>query len=209
MLLCYNKVMLVSASKLIGTPILSMQSAAPIGMITDLIVNPDNLKIIAFYISGPLVSSANILDAKSVREYSSYGCVVDSIDELVEKDDVVKISKIIDLNFDLNGLKVETRKGSKLGRVIDYTLTSEDFTVQQIIVKRPIVKSFLDPELTIPRKEISEVTDYKIIVKNEEKTIKKKAETTEFIPNFVNPFRKTEPARSQAHTKTPADIDTE
>ena len=200
--------MLVYASKLLGTPILSMQAAGKVATISGLIVDPDSLKIIAFHVSGAPVKNANILDTKSIREYSRYGCVIDSTDELAEKDDIVKVSKIIDLNFSLNGLKVETKKGTKLGKVIDFTVTSDDFTVQQIIVKRPVIKSFLDPELTIPRSEITEVTDYKIIVKDEEKTIKKKAETTEFIPNFVNPFRKTEPARSPAQTKTPADTDT-
>ncbi len=201
--------MLVYASKLIGAPILSMQSAGPIGVITDLVVDPNTLKILAFRIKGPLVKTANILDVKSVREYSKYGCVVDSIDELVEKGDIIKVSEIIDLNFDLNGLKVETKKKTKLGHVIDFTVTSEDFNVKQIIVKRPLVKSFLDSELIIPRSEITEVTDYKIIVKDEEKTIKEKAETTEFVPNFVNPFRKTEPAHSPAATQTPADTDIE
>lgn len=201
--------MLAYASKLLGAPILSMQSASSIGQISAFVIDPDSLKIIAFFVSGPLIKNANILVTKSIREYSKYGCVIDSIDELAEKNDVVKVSKIIDLNFNLTGLKVETKKGTKLGKVIDFTVTPDDFAVQQIIVKRPLVKSFLDPELTIPRSEIVEVTDYKIIVKNEEKTILKKAETTEFIPNFVNPFRKTEPARSPAQTKTPADIDTE
>lgn len=200
--------MLVYASKLLGAPVLSMQATSSIGQISAFVIDPDSLKIIAFFVSGPLIKNTNILVAKSIREYSKYGCVIDSIDELAEKDDIVKVSKIIDLNFNLNGLRVETKKGTKLGKVIDFTVTSDDFTVQQIIVKRPLVKSFLDPELTIPRSEIVEVTDYKIIVKNEEKTILKKAETTEFIPNFVNPFRKTEPARSPAQTKTPADTDT-
>ena len=93
------------------------------------------------------------------------------------------------MNFNLVGLKVETKKGSNLGKVVDYTLTPEDFMVQQIIVKRPMIKRFVDPELTIPRKEIVEIDDYKIIVKDEEKVIKARAEKEDFIPNFVNPFR--------------------
>ena len=202
--------MLVTGSRLIGTPILSMQSAGPIGYIKDLIVDPDNLKTVAFHIAGPLVNgSANVLDCKSIREYSQFGCVIYSIDELVEKDDIVKIGKIIDLNFNLVGLKVETKKGSKLGKVSDYTLTAGDFIVQQLIVKRPIAKSLIDPELTIPKSEIVEITDYKIIVRDEEKTIKKKAETVEFIPNFVNPFRSSELSRSPAQTETPDEEDTE
>ena len=166
--------------------------------------------LLTFYVASPLIkNSENILATKSIREYSKFGCVIDSIDELVAKDDVVKISKILDLNFDLIGLKVETKKGSKLGKVLDFTATDNDFIIQQLIVRRPIAKALIDPELIIPRSEIVEVNDYKIIVKDEEKTIKKKAETVDFIPNFVNPFRKTELSRSPAQTENPDGIDTE
>ena len=196
--------MLVYASRLIGTPVLSVQAGGRIAVIAEPIVDPDNLKIIAFKLAGPLIakSNANILDVRSIREYSNYGIVIDDIDELLEKDDVVKISDVLRLNFALNGLKVETKKGSKLGKIEDYTLTSEDFVVQQLIVKRPMIKSFIDPELTIPRKEIVEITDYKIIVKDEEKTIKIKAEKEEFVPNFVNPFRKSEQDFAPAEAKS-------
>lgn len=183
--------MLVSGSRLIGTPILSMQTAGVVAMISSAIVDPDTLKILGFRLSGPLVakSAENILDVKSIREYSRYGCIVDSADEFVAEGDVIKIKKVLDLNFSLLGLKVETKQGSKLGKISDFFVTSEDFMVQQIVVKRPALKALLDPELIIPRKEIIEITDYKVIVKDEEKIIKEKAKTEEFIPNFVNPFR--------------------
>ncbi|MBQ2695648.1 hypothetical protein IJG04_03395 [Candidatus Saccharibacteria bacterium] len=183
--------MLVYASKMLGTPILSMQSASQIATISNFVVDPDSLQVVAFIVSGPLVnrSNANILSTQSIREYSQYGMVIDSIDELAEPNEIIKISEILALNFSLSGLKVETKKGSHLGKVSDFTLTSDDFTVQQIIVKRPTLKSFIDPELTIHRKEIVEITDYKIIVKDEEKTIRARAEKEDFIPNFVNPFR--------------------
>ena len=182
--------MLVYQSKLIGTPVLSVQSGAPIGYISSIIIDPNDLKAIAFRLEGPLIDpSQNLLDVKSIREYSTLGMVIDDIDELIADDDVIKIADIIKLNFNLLNLKVETKKGSKLGKIVDYTLTSDDFLTQQLIVKRPAIKSFLDPELTIPRSEIVEVTDYKVIVKDEEKTIKKRAEKEDFVPNFVNPFR--------------------
>lgn len=201
--------MLVAASRLIGTPILSMQATGQIANVGSPIIDPTSLKIIAFRLTGPLVNkaAANILDVSSIREYSRYGMVIDSIDELVEPDDVIKISDILKLNFALNDLKVETKKGSKLGKVSDYVVTDDNFSVQQIIVKRPLIKGFIDPELTIPRKEIVEINDYKIIVKDEEKIIKEKAENEDFIPNFVNPFRKSEQDLSPAENQNPADID--
>lgn len=200
--------MLVANSRLIGTPILSVQAGGTIGRVIDTIVDPDTLKIIAFRLDGPEISkSRNLLDVRSVREYSQLGMVIDDADELVAPDEVIHISKVLQLNFDLLILKVETKKGSKLGKVTDFTVTTEDFILQQIIVRRPPIKAFIDPELTISRKEIIEVTDYKIIIKDEEKTLKQKAAKEDFVPNFVNPFRNQEPGFAPADTRTPADKD--
>lgn len=186
--------MLVYNSRLVDTPILSVQSGGVIGYVSGPIVDPNGLKIIAFRLDGPLVphSEANLLDVKSIREYSTLGMVIDDIDELVSPEDVIKISNILKLNFNLISLKAETKKGSKLGSVSDFTVTSEDFIIQQLIIKRPIIKSFIDPELVVSRKEIAEITDYKVILKDEEKVIKEKAEKEDFVPNFVNPFRNKE-----------------
>ena len=184
--------MLITNSHLQGTPVLSVQAGEPIGYLDAAIIDPDSLKISAFRVHGAPDRSTDILDVQSIREYSNLGVVIDDIDELVGHDDVIRIKNVLDLNFSLLNLKVETKKGSKLGHVIDFTVTPDDFIVQQLIVKRPVVKSFLDSELTIPRTEIVEITDYKVIVKDEEKTIKERAEKEDFVPNFVNPFRKTD-----------------
>ena len=199
--------MLITTSKLIGTPILSMQAGGAIGRVSECIIDPDTLKIIAFRAEGGPIprTGANLLTTSSIREYSNFGMVIDSADEFIDSEDVVKISKILALNFNLIGLKVESKKGSKLGKVMDYTVTSDDFVVQQLIVHRPALKSFIDPELTIHRKEIVEITDYKVIVKDEEKTIKKKAETEDFVPNFVNPFREQQPGFAPADIKKSKD----
>ena len=183
-----------------------MQSTGPIGQISSLIVDPDKLKVIAFKLSGHLVNrNENILDVKSIREFSEFGMVIDSSDELVNPDDVVHIKKILDLNFSLIDLKVESKKGSKLGKVFDFTVTDDNFSIQQLIVRRPLVKAFIDPELTIPRTEIVEITDYKVIVKDEEKTLKQKATEEDFIPNFINPFRQSKHGLTPADTKNAKD----
>ncbi len=196
--------MLVYRSRLIGTPVLSVQAGGPIASLSNPIVDPDNLKILGFFLSNSAANAINnILDISSIREYSQYGVVVDGADEFVGREDVIKIKKVLDLNFNLIGLKVETKKGTNLGKIIDFTATSEDFVIQQIIVKRPTFKSFIDPELTIHRREIVEITDDKVIVKDEEKVLKARAEKEDFVPNFVNPFRNPEQDFAPAQTKTP------
>lgn len=185
--------MLVANSKLLGLSVLSVQTGAPVGFIADSIVDPNTLQIIAFSLSSGLVREAKYLDTRSIREYSSLGLIIDNIDELVAPDDVVKLSQILALNFNLLNLKVETKKSSKLGHVLDFTVSPDNYSISQIIVKRPFIKSFNDPTLVISRQEIVEITDYKIIVKDEEKTLKSRATKEDFVPNFVNPFREKQP----------------
>ena len=183
--------MLIMASRIPGLAVLSVRAGGPVAKISEVIVDPDTLKIIAFRCFGGVISrnGANILSVSSVREFSRLGVVIDDVEELVQDDEVVRIDKVLKLHFDLAGLKVETKSGHRLGKIADFTINTDDFLVMQIIVHRPVLKALVDPELTIHRKEIVEVTDYKVIVKSEENTLKQKAEKEEFVPNFVNPFR--------------------
>lgn len=201
--------MLLNAEKLRNVPILSIQAGGMIARTSDPIIDPDELKVVGFKIVGPLAKDENnILDVKSVREFSNYGMVIDSADELVASDDVIKIKQVLDLGFNLIGLKVESRKGSKLGKVSSYTCTEDDFIIQQLVVQRPAIKALMDPELLVPRTEIIEVNDYKIIVRDEEKKIKERAAKEDFIPNFVNPFRKNpKPDYAPSQTENPDELD--
>lgn len=200
--------MLVYNSRLIGAPVLSVQAGGAVAEVSSPIVDPDDLSIIALKLAGPLTNASNsILDTKSIREYSELGIAIDSEDELVSESDVLKIEEVLKLNFNLVGLKVETKKGSRLGRIADFTIDSDSFVVQQIVVKRPMIKSFMDPELVIHRREIVEVTDYKVIVRDEEKVIRARASKEDFVPNFVNPFRAHEPGFAPADMENLDDKD--
>lgn len=193
--------MLLNSTKLAGCPVLSLHLGGPIGRVTSEIVDPEDLKIIAFNVNGPQTGDGehgDILEVRSVREYSSLGMIIDSIDDLVSKGDVIKLDKIIDLNFDVIGLDVKTKKGTKLGKISGYTFEPESMQIMQLIVKRPLMKSFLDPELIIGRSQIKEVNDYEIIVKDEEEKIKKESGKKDFVPNFVNPFREGKLATNDA-----------
>ncbi|MBQ7802342.1 PRC-barrel domain-containing protein [Candidatus Saccharibacteria bacterium] len=185
--------MLIDASRLLGCPVLSLHVGAPIAHVENEIVNPDNLKIIAFEVWGAAIQNdpdaGEILESRDIREFSSLGMIVDSIEDFVNPGDVIKLDKVMKLNFSLIGLKVFTKKKTKLGKIVDFTVNTDDWTVRQLIVKRPIMKAIADPELVIPRKEIVEIFDDRIIVKDKEEKIKKISFKEEFVPNFVNPFR--------------------
>lgn len=185
--------MLVNATRLLGYPVLSLHVGGPVGWVRAEIVDPEKLKIVAFYVEGAAIRNdpevGDIMETSDVREFADVGMIVDSVDVFVEEGQVKKLDKVLALNFSLFGLKVVTKKGTKLGKVIDFVVDTENYVVHQLVVKRPTMKALLDPELIIPRKEILEIDDYKIVVKDEEEKIKKRALHEDFVPNFVNPFR--------------------
>lgn len=181
--------MLIEGSKLLKYPILSLRTASRIAEVKGLVIDPNFLKVVAFEISAASSRQSLFLEASSVREFSKMGMIVDSDEEFVEKDDVIKLKETIDLGFSLDNMKVISKKKAMLGRIEDFIINTEDFQIMQLIVKRPIYKALIDPELVIGRSDIHEINDSEIIVKSEEGTIMKKSGTLDFVPNFVNPFK--------------------
>ena len=182
--------MLTRSTRLTDFPVLSLHLGSRIARLVAPIVDPNDLKIIAYRVDGPLVGReyGDILPTSSVREHSPIGFIIDSSDELVAADDIVRVRDILKLHFNLIGLKVVTKRGTKLGKVIDYTIDLDSGLIQQLIVQRPPLKAFIDPELTISRSQILEVSDYEVKVKDEEEKIRRVAQS-EFVPSFINPFR--------------------
>ena len=181
--------MLIEGSKLLNYPILSLHTASKIAEVKALIIDPNFLKVVAFEINVASSKQCLFLETASVREFSKMGMIVDSDEEFVEQGDVIKLKEMIELGFTLENMKVLSKKKTMLGRVEDFIVTTDDFRVMQLIIKRPIYKSLIDPELVIGRSEIHEINDTEIIVKSEESTIMKKSGTLDFVPNFVNPFK--------------------
>lgn len=186
-------------SKVANMPVLSLHVGGPIAEIREAVIDPEDLKVIAYTLDGPIIRNdpevGNILDTQDVREISGSGLIVDSADRFTTREDVVRFDKVMDLGFRLVGLKVVTTDGKKLGKIIDYTLDSSTFMIYQLIIQRPFMSSLMDPELTINRSQIVEVDDFKVTIKHDKAQVKmpkekKKAEPEEFVPNFTNPFRK-------------------
>lgn len=201
--------MLVNNTQLVRCPVLSLHVGQPIAETVEPIIDPNDLKIVGFVVRGGVIGGeiGNILRAESVREYSNIGMIVDSEDVFVSRVDVVKIDEIMSLEFKLIGLKCVTKKGTKLGKIIGYTIEPTTFEIMQIVIQRPTFKAFIDPELIISRNEIVEVDDYKVTVKDEEDKIRKRATKEDFVPNFVNPFR--QPGFSTIDNQTPDEPDIE
>lgn len=190
--------MLITGDRLLGAPVLGLQTGSELARTKNAIIDPSNLKILAYELSGPLLSfHPSLLRIVDVREISDIGLIVDSSDEFVDPNDVIKLGEVYKLHFELDGMLVIDVKGAKLGRVNGYTINTTDFVVHQLSVKRPLLKSLNDTELLIHRSQITEINNEAIIVHSEADIPEPILESVR--TSYVNPFR-SKPAPEQSNS---------
>lgn len=181
--------MLLAGSRLINAPVMGLQTGSELGRLTQPVIDPDTLAIVAYEVTGPLLdTSPTLLRVVDVREFSDIGVIIDSSDEFVSPDDVIKLGEIHKLHFSPLNMNVVDEKHHKLGRVDGYTIETTGFVIQQLSVKRPFFRSLNDTQLLIHRSQITEINDHEITVHSEAKIPEPAMHTVR--NNYVNPFRK-------------------
>jgi len=185
--------MILLGSALTNAPVMSLQTGSELARTKHAIIDPSNLAIIAYELTGSrLTLRPALLRIADVRELSDLGLIVDSEDEFVTENDVIKLDEIYHMGFELINMLVTDEKRRKLGHIIDYTLDTDGFFVQQLTVRRPFLRSLNDTELLIHRSQIIEINDKAIVVHSEAKI--PEPERSEVVSSYINPFRKNETA---------------
>jgi len=193
--------MLVLGSRFHNTPVMSLQTGTRLATTVRPIVDPTNLTVIAFEVEGPLLNEKpSFLRVDEIREVAPIGMIIDSNDEIVGLDDVIKLKKIYGFEFDIIGMPVIDEHKQKLGKIEDFTLETGGFVIQQLNVKRGFLKGLNDTGLLINRTQVVEITDNEVIVKG---TGKKRLPDPINEPvrhDYVNPFRQPSAQPEQAES---------
>lgn len=166
---------------------MSLQTGTRVGTAVSHIIDPRRLSIVAFYCEGPLIDfSPAILHTSDIREFSSIGFIVDSADNVMPEDDLVRLKEILEFKFDLIGKQVVEADGRKLGKVSTYTVDSESFYITKLHVQPGFLQRLAQTELMVDRTQIVEINDKHIVVR------KATAEDIQpaGMPVIDNPFRK-------------------
>jgi uncharacterized protein YrrD len=182
--------MLLLGSKLINTPIMGLQTGTQLAIAKKPIIDPSNLNIIGYEVNGPMLSERpSFIRIADVRELSDVGMIIDSNDEFIGLSDVIAIEKIYKLGFNLLGLAVIDESKHKLGKVSDYSIDIDSFTITQLSVSRGVLKSLTETELLIHRSQIVEINNSAIIVRTTAKKLDPIIQPSQL--SYLNPFRST------------------
>lgn len=191
--------MLLLGNRLLGTPVMSLQVGVKVAETIEPVIDPRNLIIVAYEVDGPLLEThPKFIRIADIRELSDIGMIIDSSDELVELDDVIKIKEIRGLSFKLLGMKVVDERGHRLGKVEDYIVDTDSFMIQQLSVKGGVVSSLSSTGHLINRSQITEISDTVITVKSTEAKLTPLETKGSIHRTYNNPFRK--PASAQPET---------
>ncbi len=158
-------VMLQLSGALVNRPVMSLRTGGQIAMTVAAIINPNNLKIEGFYCQDnqdkkrPL-----ILLYQDIRDIIPKGIVVNDHEVLAEPNDLVRMKKIMDINFELIGKPVVTTGKERLGKVNDYAAEVSTMYIQKLYVGQSILKSLTSGSLSVDRTQIVEITNRKIVI---------------------------------------------
>lgn len=160
----YTRKMLQLSGRLLNKSVLSLRTGSVIATITDPIIDPNNLKIEGFYCQDRFNKQQLVLLYQDIRDILPQGYVVDDHDVLAEPDELVRLKKVMDLDFELIGKQVVTVDKAKVGKVNDYATETGTMYVQKIYVNQSVLKSLAGGSLSIDRSQIQEITPRRIII---------------------------------------------
>lgn len=173
--------MLINFSALKNIPIGSVRSSGRIGVVTDLVINPNNLHVDAFKCR-VIRGKEQLLSPLDIRDFSPMGIVINDHENLLDIEDAVRLQPILKINFDLiNKAAFEGKK--RIGKVESFAINSDNLFIQKIYIRPGLIARVSNDQLTYDRSTIKEVTDTKIIF-HSSNTVKEK------VVNSVENIRK-------------------
>ncbi len=159
--------MLLLSKSLIDQPVLSLRTGRQVAHTYSAIINPNNLKIEGFFCTDSLNKKlVLILLTQDIREVIGAGLVVNDHDVLAHPDDLVRLKKTIDINYELKNKPVFNEQKKRLGKINDYACDSTSLYVKKLYVGQSLLKNFTTGSLSVDRSQIVEVTNRKIVIRD-------------------------------------------
>ena len=161
----YNEHMYALASHLVTLPVVSLQTGETMATVNGLIINPDQLRLLGFYLNSGR-SPRSLLVMTSVRQLALDCVIVDNEDDLSEPDEVVRLQRHLQTPYTPMEKTVKTESGRTLGAVEDFTINLETEHVQKLYVRPPLLKAWYRSSLIIDRAQIVDIQPHFFVVRD-------------------------------------------
>lgn len=173
------KLMLQLSSKLFNIPIMSLRSGGPVGTAVSPVINPNNLKIEGWYAVDRFSGKKLVLPVSEVRELTRRGLAVNDHDAMTDPTEMVRLKKVIEIDYQLLGKMIITEKHRKVGKITDFAFEPESMYIQNLYARGRGLRSLASDELVIGRGQIVQITDKAIVVRDTDVSVSFAAKVAE------------------------------
>lgn len=130
-----KSVMFIEAQKLIGLPVAAEDTNSKIGQIHQILIDPENGRVLGFEITPTgILPPTKVLSITDIVDWDPNGLVTHSIDNIVDKNEILRIKEIIDKNIYLIGKGCQTESGKNLGKAEDLLIDTETESVTKYYI---------------------------------------------------------------------------
>lgn len=154
--------MLIELKNLENMSVGSFEEQTMIGKVYEIIVSPEEAKLLGFLVKiGTFIPKFKIASMQDVVDIDQNGITVKSSEALVEKDEIIRISKILKHKFNLIDLPARNQKDQSLGRVSNALVETQSGDVLRLYLT-----NFLQNRV-FERSQIVKMDETKVILKDE------------------------------------------
>jgi len=157
-------------SNTIGVPVFEDDNPRPFTSIKDIVVDPENGKVLGFVVD---VNRNKILTPFDIISWKNVVKVNRAMD-VTSGEDILRVDEVQKNGVYYVGNRVETKKGEYLGKVYDLAIDSGRMDLRKIFVAKSILGMIRYENRIISAKDIVEVLPEKIVVKEGARTVKER-----------------------------------
>lgn len=163
---------------LTNLPLMSLRTGGRIGTATNMIINPNNLKVLGWYVQDRFSSESLVLLSTDVRDISNKGIIINDHEVLSPPAELVRHKKVLEIGYELIGKKVVSENGEKYGKVNDYSVETNGMFIKKFYAQQSLLKSLAGSSRSIDRNQVVEVTNSKIVISDPTEKTALKAPST-------------------------------
>ena len=150
---------------MLNTPVAAADLGERIGGVSDIVVEPQEHRLIAFVVrEGNFFTASKFLSPEDIIEYDPQALIIASADAIVPFTEIVRARTLMKQRAHVLKRKVVTEAGERIGTVINYAIDTDTSCIV-----RYYVRSLFGQDRIIPTTSIVSVTKDSFVVAEDKK----------------------------------------
>ncbi len=152
-------------SELKKSLVITKKEQTVLGHADDFIIDPDTGKVAGISVKIPGKKEEMFVNSSSVSGVGTIFLMIESINSLGEKDEIIRLKEILDKDIHIISADVIDEDGRRLGRVRDYSINLKTMRLERLYLTSYIFLKILSRDLMITESDIIKIEKNIIIVK--------------------------------------------